>query len=128
MRNITILILLTYKLCGAQQSCPSGYELRQVKCNGQLIQKCLPANKTCTLCWIVEYPPCPGTKTGGMTLHNSYQSAEKSAINEGSEVHRTCSFYDNSTYKIYTDDCPRDVTTGNPAVQDLKNKVIPFLK
>jgi hypothetical protein len=128
IKCLLLICLVAASGIKAQQNCPAGYEERTVKCNGKFVKKCLPSNSTCNLCWMVEYPPCPGKKSGGMTMHNSYEKAYQAAMAESAKNYRTCIGYDNKSYTIYTDQCGGAGSINPAAINDLKNKIIPFLK
>lgn len=129
---LLISLLLTAKANG--QNCPTGYEERTVKCNGQFVKKCVLIGYSCSQCWGVQYPPCPSNKDGGLDLYNSYEKALAAAQKEANGSNWStgkCLWYDNRTFKIYLDDskqCNISFGGNSAAINDLKNKIIPFLK
>lgn len=135
-KYIFLFLLLSVIKAEAQQNCPEGYEERTVKCNGQLIQKCVPITYSCKLCWVVDFPPCPGQKSGGVRFHNTYEgalAAAKKEANGNNWKNGVCTWYDNRSYTIYLDESKYCNTSSDDnlksiAINDLKNKIGSFLK
>lgn len=114
-------------LVKGQTNCPQGYEEKNVKCNGQIITKCVPINYSCKLCWAVDFEPCPGKTSGGRNFYSSYEKALEGAQKESNNwKDGNCSWFDNKKFKIYLDSpdfCSKDINGGSEAIADLKNKI-----
>jgi hypothetical protein len=119
----------------SQSDCPSGYSMRKVKCNGKIIQKCVPNDYSCKSCWIVRWNPCPGSSSGGDDTYNSYDAALSNAerkANGSNWKSGKCLWWDNNPgqYTIYIDDASLCGTLNSACVvcEDLKQKAIPFIE
>ncbi len=133
MKKYTILLFLF--ICFDKivaQDCPQGYEERTVKCNGRFEKKCIPANYSCNQCWAVSTVSCPGVKLPGLAHYSSYEKAfavaEADKNTALSTTNYKCSGNDPRKYTIYLDDS-KSCNDGSSAVSnDLKNKILAFLK
>jgi len=128
-----VVILFIIQQAGHCQ-CPIRFSERIVKCDKQFIKKCIPSDYTCKRCWAVDFPACPGQKSGGLDYFSSFENAQKFAETE--KKHKwycdAAPWYDNHNSMIYLEDdavCSGLPLKGNTvAIKDLRMKVIPFLK
>lgn len=91
MRTIsTFLILIFFILEIKAQDCPSNFELRNIKCNGEILTSCVPVNYNCVYCWTIEWAKCDGNFNGisGADFKNSYHAC----IEEAERV-KQCTLY-----------------------------------
>lgn len=129
------IILLSLFICFNKivaQDCPQGYEERTVRCNGRFEKKCIPVNYSCNQCWAVSTISCPGVKLPGLAYYSSYEKAFAVAERDKNTALRTsnykCIGNDPRKYTIYLDDS-KSCNGGSSAVSnDLKNKILAFLK
>lgn len=128
---ITCLLINIVK--GQQLDCPPNYEERTVKCKNNFVQRCIPINYKCVLCWKISFP----SKSGGspdIWNDDTYEQALKKADyfqrtpNSGL---RQNDKYNYTTVKIYMEDekfCNVNTNPDRATIEDLKQKIIPFLK
>jgi len=100
--NVLILFVVTIK---AQNSCPVGYQLRNVRClnSPSMTQECIPANYTCNSCWQVEWQYCNGSNNKGYENASTYEDALKIA-NESIKNMESCKGsmgLDYNNYRIF---------------------------
>lgn len=123
-KQLLLVSLFFASVANAQNNCPAGYIVRNVKCNGTISLQCIPEEYNSNECWVAEYAPCPGRKNGGQDLASTFEGALKKAQNQGNNWHDgTCTWFDNTKYKIYLDD-PK-FCNSNPATprEDFKSKI-----
>ncbi len=102
-KQIITIILITLALPFlAQNDCPNDYSKKNVKCNGVIIQKCVPNNTICKDCWAVKSYRTNNKTSVGLWWYDSYEKAKeagerdtkKASLNNGMETE----------YTIYLDD------------------------
>jgi sugar-specific transcriptional regulator TrmB len=84
---LSVLTFFNVSIIGAQNSCPLGYELRNIKCinSPSMTQQCIPANYSCNSCWQVEWQRCNGTGKGYENASN-YEDALKIATDRKKDM------------------------------------------
>jgi hypothetical protein len=122
MLKIKLLVILFFlkQFCVfSQVNCPVGEELRKVECDGEIIDKCVPQNYTCSNCWKLVFAPCPGKTGEGTNWYSTYERALQSAQNERTSwIDGECFFYDNRQFKIYLSDNKLCVSNSENAAKD----------
>lgn len=117
----------------AQNSCPLGYIEGDVKCNGAITRKCIPENYSCKGCWHVIYGDCNNSieKSIWGQDYDSYQQCLHGVREvQANHAWMKCQHFA-SVYRIYLKDskfCDAGIDGNSAAINDLKNKIIPFLK
>jgi len=141
---ITFFIIFSFSRIIGQIDCPAGYVPRNVKCNGLISIKCIPANFSCKQCWTIEWPNLvgeyigeerkntgKGLGTGGASFYSTYERC----VEESERVKRV-SYYkdlmDVNNYKIYVDGiianfCNSSIETNQTLKNDLLRKIKPFI-
>lgn len=130
--TLLICLLLTIKVNG--QNCPAGYEERNVKCGGKTVKKCVPVNLSCSKCWHVSYSDCQGNVETSI-WGGSFDTYEE-CVAKAKDFQKNHSFLGNcpqagSKYLITLLGAKVNLCTNSInsiAINDLKNKIIPFLK
>jgi len=138
MKTINKLLFLFLLFTGfqdiiAQESCPAGYEMRKIKCDGKISERCVPSNYACHICWTVEYENCNGTH--GAAFFDNYNQAYSEAEEKKQETEKLNTkmgkcWLSTGNYTIYmTDSHFCGTLNGDAKVrEDLKNKVTGFLR
>ena len=132
---IILFVLVCYKTVCCQEECPVGYELKKVRCNEGILDKCVPQNYSSDNLWTVKWDPCPGQKLGGENSFHTYQEAlevaQKGENNNNWDENGNCHWWDSKKYVIYLDDqkfCGTSLETDKKLKEDFKNKISGFLK
>jgi len=135
MKIVILIIILSFQAINiiAQSGCPSGYEERDVKCNGSISKKCVPSNFTCNKCWHVIYSECNGSfeNTIWGNWYNTYDecvNAAKEASNRQATASCPYLFKYNKIILSEAKLCETGIDGNAVVKEDLKNKIKPFLK
>jgi hypothetical protein len=133
-KYISILSLFIYSNKSPAQDCPIGYEERNVKCDGKTVKKCVPVNLSCNKCWHVSYSDCQGNVETSI-WGGSFDTYEE-CVKQAQDFQKNHSFLGNcpqagSKYLISLLGSKANLCTNSTnsiAINDLKNKILPFLQ
>ncbi|RTQ47767.1 hypothetical protein EJV47_17760 [Hymenobacter gummosus] len=134
MTKYTFLFCLLLAAKANGQNCPTGYEERNVKCDGKTVKKCIPVNLSCNKCWHVSYSDCQGNVETSI-WGGSFDTYEE-CVRKAQDFQKNHSFLGNcpqagNKYLITLLGAKVNLCTNSInyiAINDLKNKIIPFLK
>jgi hypothetical protein len=110
---VSLITSLVLCIIVKAQDCPTGYEMKNVKCNGTISVKCVPVSYSCHLCWTIEWAKCDGSFNGkgiiggGANWHESYQACIDDAEQKrNGSLYHNCpnEILDKFNYRIYLDD------------------------
>ncbi|MCB9187531.1 MAG: hypothetical protein H6601_12405 [Flavobacteriales bacterium] len=88
----------------AQSGCPVGFEMRDVKCKGEISKRCMPINYECRNCWYVRWEPCPGGQHSGLDMFHTYEKALEVALSKRRSPQKECFLWDENNFSIYLQD------------------------